>query len=42
MLDEFLEGLSLLLHDANQVPLDSRSLASGPEVADELLVQVGP
>jgi hypothetical protein len=35
-LDEFSEGLSLLLHDAGLVQVNSWWLTSGSEVADEL------
>jgi hypothetical protein len=42
VLDEFPEGLSLVLYDASHVPVDSWPLASGPEVTDELLTQVIP
>jgi hypothetical protein len=42
MLDEFLEGLSLLLYNASQVPIDPWSLTSGPKFVDELLAQVRP
>jgi hypothetical protein len=40
MLDELLKVLSLLLHNVGQIPLDSQSLAGGPEVASELPVEV--
>jgi hypothetical protein len=39
MLDELLKVLSLL-HNVGQIPLDSQSLAGGPEVASELPVEV--
>jgi hypothetical protein len=42
MLDEFLKGLSLLLQDVSQVPIDSWSLIGGPNVASELLTQILP
>jgi hypothetical protein len=41
VLDEFPEGLSLLLYDTSQVPINPWSLTSGPEVVDELLTQIG-
>jgi hypothetical protein len=35
-------GLSLLLNNIGQAPVDSWSLPSGPEVVDELPAQVKP
>jgi hypothetical protein len=40
MLDEFPKGLSLLLHDVSQVPVDSWSLEGGSKVVDKLVTQV--
>jgi hypothetical protein len=40
MLDEFLKGLTLLLHDVGQVPLNPWSLIGGSKVTEELPTKV--